>query len=67
MTLHGVTIGDKFKTGKYSTAVVVDFLEKKSKVTGKVVGDICVAKAMGYAQNEFDVPFSTVVRNKIKQ
>lgn len=67
MTIKGATIGDRFKTGKHTTAIVCDFVEKKSLTTGEVVGYLCIAKSEGLASNEFEVPFTTVLRNKIIQ
>ncbi len=64
-TIKGVSIGDKFKNGKHLTAEVVDFYEKKSLVNGTVIGYECIAKSMGLATNLFEVPFTTVLRNKI--
>lgn len=66
MTINNVTIGDKFKTGKNIVSQVVDFIEKKSMVTGEIVGYICIAKGVDtVAVNTFEVPFATVMRNKI--
>ena len=65
--VKGVSIGDRFKTGKYTEAQVVDILECRSMaLNGEVVRHICIARANGLANNEFEVPFSTVVRNRIK-
>lgn len=65
MTKNNVTIGDKFRTGKHTEAVVVDFHEVRSMISGEIVKYICIAQATGIATNKFDVPFATVVRNKI--
>lgn len=66
MTIRNVTIGDRFKTGKNIVSEVVDFYEKKSMVTGEVIGHICIAKGVNtFSTNTFDVPFSTVLINKI--
>lgn len=67
MQVKGVKIGDTFKTGKHSTATVVDFYELRSMVTGDVVGHQCIVKANGLSCNTYEVPFATVSRNKIEQ
>ena len=67
LPIKGVVIGDRFKTGKHTTAKVIDILEVRSIVTEEIKGHICFAQAEGLAHNAFEVPFSTVVRNKIKQ
>jgi hypothetical protein len=67
MEIKNVKIGDKFKQGKNLEAKVVDFHIVTSLKTGKLVKYICVAQLIsGLAKNEFEVPFSTVIRNKIK-
>ncbi|MFA5772752.1 MAG: hypothetical protein WC974_08500 [Thermoplasmata archaeon] len=66
MELHGVKIGDKFRTGKHISATVVDFWEVKSLAKNEIVKHICVAQAEGLANNIFETPFSTVQRNKIQ-
>lgn len=67
MKIRGVSIGDKFKNGTYKTAVVVDFYEVKSMLTGEVIRHECIAKGIDtLAKNEFHVPFNTVIRNKIE-
>ena len=65
VTIQGVTVGDRFKTGNNKESEVVDILEKRSMTTGKVVGYICIAKGTSMASNEYDVPFATVQRHKI--
>jgi hypothetical protein len=66
MTIKGVTIGDRFKQGKNIVCEVVDFNEIKSLTTGIVTGYMCIVKGVNtIASNTFDVPFSTVIRNKI--
>lgn len=65
ITIQGVTVGDRFKTGTNKESEVVDILEKRSMTTGKIVGYICIAKGVGLSSNEYDVPFATVQRNKI--
>ena len=63
---HGVKIGDKFRQGKNLTAVVVDFYDVISVTSGELIKNICVAKLVdGLANNTFEVPFATVMRNKI--
>lgn len=48
-------------------AIVLDIGEIKSMLNGEVIEYKCYAKMLeGYANNVFEVPFSTVVRNKIK-
>lgn len=65
MKINGVQIGDKFKTGKNIFAEVIDFLDCKSMKTGETVEYKCIAQSLGLASNKFEVPFSTVLRNKI--
>lgn len=66
MTIRNVTIGDKFKTGKNIVSEVVDFLEQKSIVSGEIIGYVCIAKGVDtFSVNTFEVPFTTVLRNKI--
>ncbi len=65
MKINGVSIGDKFKIGKHGQAEVVDLLEKKSLITGEVIGYICLAKGLGLAVNTFETPFATVVRRRL--
>jgi len=68
MEIRNVKIGDKFKQGKNLTAKVVDFHIVTSLKTGKMVKYICIAELTNtaLATNEFEVPFATVIRNKIK-
>lgn len=66
MTINNVSIGQRFKHGKNLTAIVVDFYEVRSITTNEHIKYICMAKLEnGLATNIFDIPFSTVVRNKI--
>lgn len=65
MTIKNVKIGDRFKTGRHTSAHVVDFYEVRSLTTGEVIEYKCIAKSDTIATNSFEVPFSTVVRNKI--
>lgn len=66
MTINNVTIGQKFKQGKYLVCEVVDFIEKKSMVSGEIVGYMCMATGINsLATNSFEVPFATVVRHQI--
>lgn len=37
-TLKNVSIGDRFNTGKNTTAKVIDFYEVKSLTTGEIIG-----------------------------
>ena len=62
---HGVKIGDRFRTGKNTTSVVIDFYDVISVTTGELIKNICVVKGDGVATNTYEVPFATVVRNKI--
>lgn len=63
--INGVKIGDVFKTGQKIKAIVVDFHVVTSMKTGELVGYKCIAKGLNtMALNEFETPFSTVVRNK---
>lgn len=65
MTINNVSIGQKFKHGKNLTAIVVDFYEVRSITTKEIINYICIAKLENsLATNLFDIPFSTVVRNK---
>lgn len=69
ITIKGVSIGDKFlKDGKKCfLAEIVDILEYKSLLTGEVTGYVPIAKLInGLATNTFDVPFSMVLRWKVK-
>ena len=67
MEIKNVKIGDKFKQGKNLTAKVIDFHIVTSLKTGKVVKYLCIAQLIGVlATNEFEVPFASVIRNKIK-
>ena len=64
--IRNVHLGDRFKTGKNSTAKVVDLREIKSIVTGLTTGYQCIAAPEAtHTIGLFEVPFSTVVRNRI--
>lgn len=70
MKIKGVKIGDKFinpihrKSKRVST--VVDFIEKKSMITGKVFDYEVVAQHTFMGQTLTTYPaFTTVLRNKI--
>ena len=66
MTINNVSIGQRFKHGKNLIAIVMDFYEVRSLTSNKVKQYICIAKLENsLATNLFDIPFSTVVRNKI--
>lgn len=65
MNIKNVTIGDRFKVTWKTTARVIDIREIRSMVTGLTTGYQCIAKVENLATNEFEVPFSTVVRNRI--
>ena len=66
MTINNVTIGDKFKHGKHTICEVVDFYETKSMTDGETKSFQCIANGIdSFATNTFEVPFSTVVRNRI--
>jgi hypothetical protein len=67
MTINNVTIGDAFKTGKHTISKVVDFHKVTSLTTGEEIGYKCIAQATGAANNLHEVPFATVVRNKVNQ
>ena len=63
--INGVSVGDVFRIGKNGTAVVTDILEKRSLVDTALKGFMCMARStQGLSSNEFEVPFSTVIRNK---
>lgn len=64
--IRNVHLGDRFKTGRNTTAKVVDLREIKSIVTGLITGYQCIAafEVLGVV-GLFEVPFSTVVRNRI--
>lgn len=65
ITIKNVQIGDKFKKGKL-IAEVVDFYFVKSFNTGETIRVECIAKLVnGVAINLFEIPFTSVVRNKI--
>ncbi len=67
MTIRNVTIGDKFQNGKRLICQVVDFHEVTSMTTKATVNYICIAQGIdSLAKNLFEVPFATVLRNKIK-
>ena len=67
MEIKGVKIGDKFKYQKNLIAKVVDFHIVTSVKTGKLVQYLCIAQLVnGFAKNEFEVPFASVIRNKTK-
>lgn len=67
ITINGVTLGDKFiSRGTKVKAIVVDFHIVTSMTTGKLVGYKCIAQGIGVSTNQFEVPFTTVVRGKIK-
>ena len=64
--IMGVKIGDKFKPAKHLISVVVDFYEVTSLTTGKHICFKCIARVSnGLSTNEYEVPFATVVRNKV--
>lgn len=66
MTIRNVTIGDKFRTGKHTVSEVVDFVEKKSLTTGQVVGHLCIVRGVDtFSTNTYEVPFTTVLRNRL--
>jgi hypothetical protein len=68
MTINNVNIGDKFKIYPSSTKIaeVVDFYEIKSLTTNEVVGYKCMVRGVDtLATNVHEVPFATVVRNRI--
>ena len=69
---NGVTTGDRFyltndkKSGNIYE--VVDFWEMRSVVTNALIGYKCIAKGVNtLTKNEFEVPFSTVIRNKFEE
>lgn len=65
--LKNVKIGDIFMSGTKTRAVVVDFHVVTSMKTGKFVDYKCIAQGVNtMAKNEFEVPFATVVRNRIE-
>lgn len=66
MTINNVTIGDKFKNGG-TICEVVDLISLISVATGECVGYQCIAKGINtLSSNKFEIPFATVVRNRIK-
>lgn len=67
MEINGVSIGDVFATGKHTQAKVVDFLEQRSLVTGKIVGYVCIAQGISLADNRFPTSFASVLRNKVSK
>ena len=65
-TIKNVSIGNTFQYNKNCIAKVVDIGEVISMRTGEIIGHICYAKTIDtMAQNVFEVPFSTVARNKL--
>lgn len=64
-TIKGVKIGDVFMTGKHTKSKVIDFYAITSVTTGEIIGYQCIVQALGLANNIYDVPFATVVRNKV--
>ena len=68
MTIQNVTIGDRFYKGKNSICEVVDILQMISTKTGELIGYKCIAvQVNGFARNEFETPFSSVVRNNLNK
>ena len=66
MTIHGVSIGDKFIKGKNLQCEVIDFIELISVSINKVIGYNCIAKSSnGVNICTFEIPFATVVRYKL--
>lgn len=65
---ENVKIGDKFypiRGSKNNLSEVVDFYEVRSMQSNEIIKYICMAKGINaLATNLFEVPFSTVVRNK---
>jgi hypothetical protein len=67
MKINGVKIGDVFKYGKTSICEVADIRQIVSMKTNEIAGYQCIAVSTnGLARNLFEVPFSTVLRNKIQ-
>lgn len=66
--IRGVKIGDMFLSGKHILSMVVDFYEIKSMTENKIINYACIAKNIsGNSTNKFEVPFTTVIRNKINK
>jgi hypothetical protein len=65
--MENPTIGDVFMNGKYSKARVKTFLVVKDYFTSELIEYKCVAESIGGASNTFIIPFSFVIRNKIKE
>lgn len=64
--IQNVRIGDRFNHGKYKVAEVVDFWETRSMTTGNIISIKAIAQGINtLATNTFEIPFATVVRNKI--
>ena len=64
--INGVKIGDVFQYKRSIKCKVVDFHVIMSVKSGKLIGYRCIAKGIGtMATNEFEVPFATVVRNRV--
>jgi len=71
MKINNVTIGDKFihpsNSRSKRISEVVDFIEHKSLITGSVIGYSCISTTEFMGQQlKSEVPFSTVIRNKVK-
>jgi len=64
--IKNVQIGDSFMYNN-KKAIVVDFYIMTSYLTKKIIDYKCIAILVdGLAKNEFEIPFATVVRKKIK-
>ena len=71
MTLKGVKIGDRFIDNKdrksKRSSTVVDFIERKSILTGKVFDyEVWAEKDFIGQKIKFQTSFTTVIRNKIQ-
>jgi len=65
-TINGVSKGDKFKKGKMLCEVVA-VCHVIDVETGEIIERKCYARGIHtLAKNVFEIPFSTVVLNKIK-
>jgi hypothetical protein len=70
MEIRNVKIGDRFTKqlakNKTVECIVVDFVESKSMVRQEITNVTCWAKSENYGFGKsFEVPFATVLRNKI--
>ena len=65
--IKNVSVLDRF-IYKGLKAIVIDIAEVKSLVNNEIIEYKCYARMLeGFAHNTFEIPFSTVVKNRIKE